>query len=71
MDKAIKHSKIAAGFGHTGSLNIIKDLFPNRGHATRDDCQQALLSFRQYVEEVRNDQRDKAAAFKNDYKYLF
>ena len=44
----------------------------NGGLATRDDYQQALLSYQQYIEAVRSDQRDEAAAFCGDkYGYLF
>jgi TPR repeat protein len=71
MGKAIKHFNIAAGFGNTASLTNVKIFFMNGGHSSRDDCQQALLSYQQYVEEVRSDQRDEAAAFRDDHKYLY
>lgn len=71
MDKAIKHFLIVAGFGHTGSLKSIKLLFLNGEHAKRDDYQQALLSYQQYIEEVGSDQRDAAVAFSDWNEYLF
>jgi TPR repeat protein len=60
-----------SGLGHTGSLNNIKLRFLKRGRATRDDYLQALLSYQKYLEEVRSDQRDEAAAFDDDNMYLF
>ena len=71
IGKAIKHYMIAAGFGHTVSLNNVKVVFKNGGHATRDDYHRALRAYQQYLEEVRSDQRDKAAAFFDQYEYLF
>jgi hypothetical protein len=38
-------------------------LLSTQGCATKDDYQQALRSYQEYMEEVRNDQRDKAAVF--------
>jgi TPR repeat protein len=70
VDKGIKHAKIAASFGHAGDLNNIKVCFLRLGPATRDDYEQALHSYQQYLEEVKSDQRDMAAAFYDKYKYL-
>ena len=39
------------------------------GHATKYDYAKALKSYQAYLSEVRSDQRDKAAAFSDRYKY--
>ena len=40
------------------------------GHATKEDYAQALRAHQAYMDEIRSDQRDKAAADKK-YKYYF
>jgi TPR repeat protein len=60
LDKSIKHSIIAAGYGHPGSLINIRSAFM-AGDATRGDYEEALRAYQQYIEEVRSDQRDEAA----------
>jgi hypothetical protein len=69
MNKAIKHFTIAAGFGHPFSLKFIQISFM-AGAATRGDYEEALRAYQQYIEVVKSDQRDEAAAFHDDYKYL-
>jgi hypothetical protein len=69
MDKATKHSIIAAGFGHAKSLVNIRFAFRN-GFATRDDYEKALRAYHEHIEAVKSDQRDEAAAFHDRYKYL-
>ena len=69
MDRALKHFMIAAGVGHGNSLQRIKELFME-GHATKEDYAQALRAHQAYMDEIRSDQRDKAAADKK-YKYYF
>ena len=69
VDKTMKHFVIAAGCGHAKALKHIRSLFMN-GNATRDNYEEALRAYQQYAEEVRSDQRDKAAAFRENYKYL-
>lgn len=59
-DKAIKHFMIAASFRQSVSLKDIKT----------NDYQQALSSYQQYIQEVRSDQQDEAAAFDDKYKYF-
>ena len=38
------------------------------GYATKDDYTKALLACQAYLEEVRSEQRDKAAAFSDELK---
>ena len=41
MDRALKHFMIAVGFGHTNSLNAIRQMYKD-GKATKDDYAKAL-----------------------------
>ena len=52
---------IAVRDGFAPSLTRIKLLY-SYGHATKDDYTTALLSFQEYLGEIKSDQRDKAAA---------
>jgi hypothetical protein len=70
FDKSIKHFIIAAGFGHAISLKFIQLAFMD-GIATRGDYEFALRAYQQYLEGVRSDQRDEAAAYDDKYEYLF
>ena len=51
-----------------GSLNKIQQLYSN-GHATKDEYEKALVAYHAYLGEIRSDQRDKAAAVNERYKY--
>ena len=68
MDRALKHWMIAARVGCRTSLRAIKDLFMN-GHATKDDYGTALRAHQAYLDSIRSDQRDQAAAVSDDFKY--
>ena len=39
------------------------------GHATKDDYSKALQAYQKYLDEIRSEQRDKAAAANDKYKY--
>ena len=69
MDRALKHFMIAAEGGYTGSLQKINNLYSS-GHATKDDYTKVLQAYQEYLGEVKSVQRDEAAAYKEDYKYL-
>ena len=62
MERALKHFMIAVRSGCADSLEYIKRLY-SKGHATKDDYTNALRSYQAYVDEIKSDQRDKAAAF--------
>jgi hypothetical protein len=64
FDRAIKHWLIAASCGHLRAVNAIKEVM-TVGYATKDHYAQALRSYKQYLDEVRSKQRDKAAAYKD------
>ena len=59
---------IAVEFGNSGSLKNIKHFYMN-GHATKDDYAKALKAYQAYLEDIKSDQRDKAAEYSDRYKY--
>jgi len=68
MDRALKHFMIAARDGGHDSLKNIK-LFYSHGCTTKDDYAKALRSYQAYLDEIKSEQRDNAAAFHDAYKY--
>ena len=60
MDRALKHFMIAAKAGSGGALATLREYY-KEGYATKDDFSNALQSYQAYVDEVKTDQRDKAA----------
>jgi len=67
-DRALKHFMIANQGGGDKSLEAIKKLYMH-GHATKDDYAEALRARQAYLDDIRSDQRDKAAAFTERFKY--
>ena len=67
-DRALKHFMIATKSGKTGSLNNIEHVYKH-GYATKDDYEKALCCYQLYVDEIKTDQRDEAAAFNDANKY--
>jgi len=65
---AIKHHMIAVGSGYNDSVKQIKQLYSS-GHATKDDYATALTTYQAYLVEIKSDDRDKAAAYSDNYKY--
>jgi len=68
IDRALKHLMIAVRGGGNDSLKTIREMV-TIGHATKDDFKKALESYQAYLDEIRSDQRDKAAAEVDEYKY--
>ena len=68
IHRALKHHMIAIGGGYATSLNKIKWLYTN-GHATKEDYTGALQYYQKYLVEIKSVQRDKAAAFSDEYRY--
>ena len=68
-DRAIKHWLIAAGDGYNGSVKSIQLLY-TKGDAIKEDYTSALRAYQVYLEEVRSEQRNKAAAYNDRFKYL-
>ena len=67
-DRALKHFMIAVGSGDKDSLTTIQQMYKN-GHATKDKYAKALQAYQAYLDEVKSDDRDKAAAHREDNKY--
>ena len=67
IDRALKHFMIAVKDGHSDSMKNIKHLYKH-GFATKDEYAKALRSYQVYLDEVKSDQRDEAAA-ENDSIY--
>ena len=53
---------------HYMALKRVKSLYSD-GHATKDDTTKALQLYQAYLDEIKSDQRDKAAAFSDVYRY--
>jgi len=68
MDRALKHFMIAVRDGGHDSLKNIKTMYKN-GYTTKDDFAKALRSYQAYLDKIKSEQRDKAAAFHDAYKY--
>ena len=56
---AVQHYMISAKMGYEFSLNVIKDMFTD-GHATKAQYAEALMGYRDAVEEVKSPQREEA-----------
>ena len=68
IDRALKHFMIAVRGGHAYSLDAIKSLYMD-GHAAKEDYTKALQSYQVYLSEIKSDQRDRAAAYSDRYRY--
>ena len=69
MERALKHYMIAVEGGSNNSLKEIRKLY-SKGQASKEEYTDALLSYQNYVDEVKSSQRGEAAAASEDYKYL-
>ena len=67
-DRALKHFMIAVRGGDTDSVKKIRELYMD-GHVAKDQYANALQSHQAYINEIKSDQRDKAAAFYDDCSY--
>ena len=67
-ERALRHWMIATKDGNLGSLKCIKRMY-GYGDATKDDYANALQSYEAYLNEIKSDQRDEAAAYSDEYKY--
>ena len=68
LDRALKHYMISARCGCADSLNTIKLMYKH-GDATKNDHDKAIKAYQAYLDEVKSDQRDEAAAFRDEYIY--
>ena len=60
---------IAVRGGETRSVKAIQQIMYMDGHATKDHYANALRSHQAYINEIKSDQRDKAATFHDGYRY--
>jgi len=67
MDRSLKHWMIAVKGGNSNSLENIKFMYMH-GDATKDDYNKSLQARQAYLDEIKSDQRDEAAA-DDDCKY--
>lgn len=68
MERALKHYMIAVEIGDARTLENIRNLY-SYGYTTKDDYAKSLGYYQMYLEEVKSDQRDEAAAAFKEYKY--
>jgi hypothetical protein len=69
FDRAIKHWLIGASSGDIRAVNNLKNIMI-KGHATKDQYAQAIRKYQLYLDEVKSDHRDQAAAHSDEFKYL-
>ena len=69
-ERALKHYMIAVVSGDNDSLKQIK-VFYSDGHATKEDYRKALQLYQTYLNEIKSDQRDEAAAADEEYRYYW
>ena len=67
-DRALKHYMIAVRGGDTDSVKAIQRMYME-GQVAKDHYANALQSHQTYLNEIQSDQRDKAAAFHDGYRY--
>ena len=60
---------IAVRDGGKESVNLVRMTYKH-GYATKEDYAKALQSYQAYLDEIRSDQRNEAAAADEDYKYI-
>ena len=68
MNRALKHYQIAVRSGDSESLKRIQRLYSD-GHVPKDEYTKALRLHQEYLDEIKSDQRDQAAAANDKYRY--
>ena len=68
-DRATKHWLITAGRRQNESVKMIQQLYMNGDDATKEDYSKALQAYQKYLDDIKTEQRDKAAAYNDIYKY--
>ena len=68
FDRALKHYMIAVRGGYTDSVKAIQRMYMD-GHVAKDQYANALHSHQAYLHEIKSNQRDKAVAFSDNYRY--
>jgi TPR repeat protein len=70
VDRSQKHFQIAAGGRSLGALKKIQDAYMRYGLASKDEYEKALRAYQKYLDEVKTDQREEAAARDDSFQYL-
>jgi len=68
IDRALKHYLIAVRDGHSKSLKKIQKMYSD-GNIPKDEFTKALRLRQEYLSDIKSDQRDKAAATNDIYRY--
>jgi len=68
MSRALIHFIIAIRGGYAAPLEMIKKLYSD-GYLPKGAYTVALQAYQEYLSEIKSDQRDKAAAFDDEYRY--
>lgn len=58
MNMALNHYMIGVRSGHSGSLSKIKGLH-SKGHVSKDEYAQALGVYKEYIDQIKSEQREK------------
>ena len=66
--RTLTHLMIAVKGGNNESLKLIQSMYLN-GYTSKEVYAKALQSYQEYLGEIKSDQRDKAAAFDEDFRY--
>jgi len=67
-NRALRHFMIAVKDGGNDSLKTIREMV-TFGNATKDDYSKALQVYQTYLNDIKSEQRDEAAADDDDCKY--
>ena len=67
-DRALKHYMIAVRGGRTETVKEIQEMYMD-GHVAKDHYAKALQYHQAYINEIKSDQRDKAATLHDDFRY--
>ena len=69
FERAIKHYMIATRSGSSESLEFIKKICSD-GHSINGDYTKALQLYQSYLGEIKSSQRDDAAEFDEEFRYI-
>ena len=68
IERAVKHHMIGAVGGDDESLDMMRKSYLV-GNATKDQYGKALQAYQSYLDAIRSDKRDEAAARRDCYRY--
>jgi TPR repeat protein len=63
MDRAYKHWMISANDGYDSSMKAVQEGYKS-GHVTKDDNAKTTRAYGNSIDEMKSDDRDRAAAFR-------